>query len=438
MNAGPPQSSAAPAQAKALNCPHCGASLTLRSFNNAVTIVCSSCHSILDAKDPNLKILQTFEKTVETDRPLIPLGTRGKIRGVQYEVIGYQRRTIYVEGVPYSWHEYLLFNPYQGFRYLTEYNGHWNDTSTLRGLPTIRPGIVPSATYLGERYRHFQTAEASTTFVLGEFPWQVRVGEIAKVSDYISPPRVISSEQSGNEITWSMGEYMAGRDVWKAFNLPGSAPQPVGVYENQPSPVSGMTTSIWLAFSALMLALVVILIGCSAMQRDEQAFVGDYAFNANGARGEPSFVTDVFELKGHTSNVEVVTDTNVNNSWIFLNYALIDQDTGHAFDFGREVSYYHGYDSDGSWTEGKSKDSVIIPQVPPGHYYLRVEPESDPGMGFIRYSITVRRDVPNYTFYGLAFLALLVPAVLITWRSLSFEHLRWAESDYAPLMGGGS
>jgi hypothetical protein len=25
---------------------------------------------------------------------------------------------------------------------------------------------------------------------------------------------------------------------------------------------------------------------------------------------------------------------------------------------------------------------------------------------------------------------LLVPAGLITWRSINFEHLRWAESDY--------
>jgi hypothetical protein len=289
--------------------------------------------------------------------------------------------------------------------------------------------------YLGQKYRHFQTAEASTTFVLGEFPWQVRVGEAATVSDYISPPRVISSEQTGNEITWSMGEYMAGRDVWKAFNLPGEPPQAIGVYENQPSPLSGIVTSIWLAFSALLLGLVVVLIVCTLLARDQQVFVGDYVFNTNARAGEPSFVSDIFELQGHSSNVEVSTDTNVNNSWIYLNYALINQDTGQAFDFGREVSYYHGYDSDGAWSEGKSKDTVIVPEVPPGHYYLRVEPESDRGLGLIRYSITVRRDVPNYLFYLLAFVALLIPAILLTWRSLSFEHLRWAESDYAPSGG---
>ena len=77
--------------------------------------------------------------------------------------------------------------------------------------------------------------------MLGEFPWQVRVGESAEVTDYVSPPRVLSSEQTGNEVTWSMGEYMSGKDVWKAFRLPGSAPDAVGVYENQPSPLSAET-----------------------------------------------------------------------------------------------------------------------------------------------------------------------------------------------------
>ncbi len=423
-------------QVKSLNCPGCGAAIALRSFTQAVTVVCDHCHSILDAQDPRLTILQTFKAAVDEDPPLIPLGTRGTIRGTAYEAVGFQRRTIHVDGVPYSWHEYVLFNPYKGFRYLTEYNGHWNDTSILRSLPTVNDNVSPATvTYLGETYRLFQTTKAGTSFVLGEFPWQVRVGEAADVSDYIHPPRVISSERSGQEITWSMGEYIAGRDIWKAFSLPGNPPEAVGVYENQPSPLSADTTALWLAFVGFLVALVVMFIGFESFARNEHVMEGFYSFNTN-ARGEASFVTDVFPLKGRTSNLELKTSADVNNNWIYLNYALINQDTGQAYDFGREVSYYHGYDSDGSWTEGSHTDSVAIPSVPPGNYYLRVEPESDFGHGTISYSITAKRDVPQASFFGLALLALLVPAGLITWRSMSFEHLRWAESDYAPASSG--
>jgi hypothetical protein len=424
-------------QVKALNCPGCGASLTVRSFGNAVTIVCDSCHSILDAKDPSLQILQNFKVATDKARPLIPLGTRGKIRGTDYEVIGFQRRTIHVDGLPYSWHEYVLFNPYKGFRYLTEYEGHWNDVSILKALPTVNAyKSPPTVTYLGETYKHFQTAMAGTSYVLGEFPWQVRVGETAEVTDYISPPRVLSSERTGKEVTWSMGEYMSGADLWKTFRLPGDPPQPVGVYENQPSPMKGDVQNVWMVFGALLLALVVLLIGFDVSAQNKQIFTGSYKYDSR-QRGEASFVTNDFELTGHTSNVEVETSTDLDNHWIYLNYALINEDTGQAFDFGREVSYYHGYDSDGSWSEGGPNDTVAVPSVPAGRYYLRVEPEGDPGYGVTYYNVTVKRDVPQYSFYGIALLALLAPAILLTWRSISFEHMRWAESDHAPISSGG-
>ncbi len=423
-------------QVISLNCPGCGASLTVRSSGNAVTIVCASCHSILDAQDPKLKILQRFQAKTNEDPPLIPLGTRGKIRGVLYEAIGFQQRTIKVEGISYSWHEYVLFNPMKGFRYLTEYEGHWNDVSILRALPDVSPG-ESSLTYLGETYNHFQTANAATTFVLGEFPWQVRVGESVKVSDYISPPRVVSSEGMGNEVTWSMGEYMAGRDIWKAFSLEGDPPAPIGVYENQPCPPSANVKGIWLLFGVFAGLLVALLIGMYSAARDEQVFEQSYEFDAS-AGGEASFVTNIFALKGHTSDVELRTEANVDNGWIYVNYALIDQDSGHAYDFGREVSYYHGYDSDGAWTEGDRTNSVVVPSVPPGNYYLRIEPEGEPFHSPISYTVTLKRDVPQISFFGFALLALLIPAAFLTWRAMSFEHLRWAESDYGKAPDDGS
>jgi hypothetical protein len=158
-----------------------------------------------------------------------------------------------------------------------------------------------------------------------------------------------------------------------------------------------------------------------------------YQYNRAESKGENSFVTDVFELTGHPSTVEVKTYAPVSNHWIYLNYALINQDTGQAWDFGREVSYYSGYDSDGSWSEGKRTDAVVIPSVPAGHYYLRIEPEADPLLPGLPYTVDVTRDVPVFGIYGIAFLALLVPAVVISWRSYTFERSRWSESDHPPM-----
>src|SRR5262249_26838097 len=130
------------AQVKGLNCPGCGGPLTVRGFEHTVTVVCPQCLAILDAKDPNLQILQKFKDKTRVTL-LIPLGSRGIWQGTVYEVIGYQRRTTGSGDEAFSWSEYLLFNPYKGFRYFTEYNGHWNDVRTLRALP--KPGFVIGA-----------------------------------------------------------------------------------------------------------------------------------------------------------------------------------------------------------------------------------------------------------------------------------------------------
>jgi hypothetical protein len=439
MSAGQPPLPSQPAkpQVKALNCPQCGGAITLRSFQQAVTVVCENCHSILDAKDPTLKILQQFQAITGELKPLIPLGTRGKLRGTDYEVIGFQRRSIESDGVRYDWHEYLLFNPYKGFRYLSEYQGHWNDISVCKNLPTVRSSIVSTANYLGENFRHFQTADATTGYVIGEFPWQVRVGERAVVTDYVHPPHLLSCEQSSGETTWSVGEYIYPQEIWKAFSLPGQPPEPVGIFENQPAPSTVSLKTVWVAFIALSIFLLGLMAFTDMVASKDQVFTASYRLAPGPVKGEPSFVTDVFELKGRDSNVEVKTSANVSNSWIYLNYALISQNTGRAWDFGREVSYYYGRDSDGSWTEGSGRDRVIVPSVPAGHYYLRIEPESDARHPAISYTVTVTRDVPVFSFYGWAFLALLVPAALISLKALSFERQRWAESDHPILQSSG-
>jgi hypothetical protein len=419
-----------PPEVQSLTCSNCGAPLTVRSLGHAVSIVCDRCHCVLDAKDPQLRILQRFEAATSDEVPLIPLGTRGKWRNTPYETIGFQVRSMEVEGITYSWREYLIFNPYKGFRYLTEYNGHWNDCSAVTGLPALQSNLagVMTASYLGKQYKHFQTCTARTTFVLGEFPWQVAVEDAVEVADYVAPPYVLSSETAGSETTWTLGEYVNGADIWKAFGLQGAPPAPMGVYENQPSKLRASAGQTWFAFAGMFTAIFVIFTLNQLFSRRDQVFHEFYRYSPTST--EVSFVTPEFELKGRTSDVEVQTDADVSNQWIYLNYALINEDTGKAYDFGREVSYYSGVDSDGSWHEGSQHDRAVLPSIPQGRYYLLVEPESDANLGLIGYGVTVTRDVPVLEIYLTALAALLLPALLISWRTYNFEQMRWAESDH--------
>lgn len=428
---------------KGLNCPNCGSAIELRAMGAAATVVCSYCSSTLDATNPQLVILQKWQAKIKV-QPLIPLGSRGNLRGVVWEVIGFQQRGITVEDTDYFWREYVLFNPYKGFRYLTEYDNHWNLVAPVSSVPV--PGTSsanrPTVTLNGTTYSHFQNALATTTFVIGEFPWLVQVGEVVRTNDYVAPPKSLSSESTENEVTWSSGEYVDAKELWTAFQVPGAPRPPIGIYSNQPGPVVTPQGRPWKLFFFFSLVLLGMMIVFAFRARRETALEQTFTYQPV-TTGEKSFVTPPFELHGTSANVRVEVRGELNNALLFLGMALINEETGQAFDFGRQISMYHGIEDGSSWVEDEQSDSTTLPSIPGGRYYLRVDPEVEiaavtPGLppasaqrsGPIRYTVKLIRDVPFYLRYFLGVLLLLIPLPFLGRKGNAFENRRWAESDY--------
>lgn len=430
---------------RGFNCGNCGGAVELRALSHAVSVTCTTCGAILDPRDPNLVILQQA-RLRESITPKIPLGTRGTWHGQAYEVIGFQQRSITVEGVRYAWDEYVLFNPYHGFRYLTEYQGHWNDVRVVREIPDVgSSGQRPRATHDGRTYKHFQHARATTDYVIGEFPWRVTVGDAVDADDYVDPPYMLSSEGTEAERTWSLGEYTAGAKIWKAFDLPGTPPAPIGVFANQPNPHNGGAAAGCTVF-VVLLGLLVLLMGWRAMTADrERVFSQQYTWQPGVA--EQSFVTPTFTLRD-SGTLSIDLSAAVSNSWLGLDLALVNLDTGTAYNVAQSVEYYFGTEGGEAWTEGSRQASVFLREVPAGQYYLRVEPEGPapiPALAgraapavqrAVAYGITVTRDVPSYLPYLLAIVVLLFLPAIAGWRAVSFESRRDAEGDYGSSSSG--
>lgn len=410
------------AEARTFACPSCGASITRRALEHAAAVACAHCGSVLDARHPNLRILSQYKSRII--EPRIPLGTRGTFLATAFEAVGFLRRKVTVEGVDYAWSEYLLFNPFKGFRWLTEYQGHWVLLRTADPAPKAAWGD-DAARHDGRTYKHFQSARAEVTYVAGEFTWAVKVGESAMVRDFVCPPHVLSGELTGNETVWSEGEYLQPEEVWKAFALPGSPPVRQGAGACQPNPVGdwGMR---WKAFGlmagAALLLHVFFLLFCS----DRTVLQTAQAVEA--ASPEKAWVSEPFEVQGRTSNLHLKSAADVDNNWAYLSFALLDLDRGTSREFGRELSYYHGYDGGESWSEGSPRDSVFLGSVPSGKYALRVEPEfQKPVLG---YRVEVRRDVPRWSFFWWTLVLLALPLGVQGIRWTAFENRRWQESDH--------
>jgi len=156
------------------------------------------------------------------------------------------------------------------------------------------------------------------------------------------------------------------------------------------------------------------------------------AIPATAVSGSPeaALFTDRFVLD-RTGNLEVKVQAPVSNSWLYLDGALINEETGEVDEFDLEVSYYAGVDSDGSWSEGGQGARTYVAGVPPGRYVLRLAPQWEAGHPVSGYDLEVRSRVPRFYQVALAALALRFWPIVLSWRSFRFEMERWSESDHA-------
>lgn len=287
--------------------------------------------------------------------------------------------------------------------------------------------LAPLLGHDGRTYKHFQTSWPKVAYVVGEFPWVVKVGDEAQTRDFIAPPYLLSQEITGSDKTWSHGEYLEPSEVWAGFGLPGAPPERRSAAPAQPNPQEEAWSYLRLWGSVSIAAAVAVFGILAARAANTVVFTQDFAVDLAAGPAEKAFVTPEFDLSGRPSSVRIDLETNVTNAWAFLRTALIDAETGTATHFEREVSFYHGVDDGESWSEGSRTDTVFLSRVPAGRYYLHVDPEAS---GSFTVHIRVTRDATRALHFFVAMFVLLVPFAWTWARHQAFEVGRWTESDH--------
>jgi ribosomal protein S27AE len=417
-------------KAEAFQCPGCGSSLTIRAKGHTESLACGVCGSIIDITDQNFRILSTFKAQIKHE-PVIPLGVHGTLENTDYEVIGYLRRCVTVDGIDYEWSEYLLFHREQGFRWLVEYNGHWSGVTTLTEPPLVTGyGARSQASFQKRLHRLFQVAEARVSYVLGEFYWRVQVGERCQISDYIAPPFQLSQERTDKEIVWSQAEYMEPERIKNTFQVESPLPARIGIGANQPSPYEAQRSKFrrlrWLFIGLLILGQIITISLSSNAQIHQQTLL----FEA--ATKDKALTTEPFTVQGRAANIEIRTQSNLNNNWIYLEMTLIERDTGISRTINQELSYYQGVDEGETWTEGDAQDFAVLSDIPAGTYYLSVEGELPPNSPTVTCTFTFFRDTPSWSNFFLALFGLLIIPMIFSWKARAYERARWADSDPTP------
>jgi uncharacterized Zn finger protein (UPF0148 family) len=204
------------------NCPNCGAPVRI-TLATTRSITCPSCNSLMDLSQGLGAALKAALQD-EPVNPLIALGSTGQLQGVNWQVVGFQHRMGHEPGdadESFGWDEYLLYNRQRGFSFLVDATDGWSLVKPLTGAPSYKSG-ASTVTHLATSYRLLSSYEAETSYVAGEFYWQVQRGQKTFNRDFAHGKSLLSQEASGTEVTWSSGGKIDADLVAKAFKLDGS------------------------------------------------------------------------------------------------------------------------------------------------------------------------------------------------------------------------
>ena len=412
-----------------------------------VTHTCEKCRSIISIRNPlytqyctcpSCGALCRYRKTIglvhkpkeiKKLEPYIPLGSRGKIHGIEYEVMGAVKK--YEAGsISTNWIEYSLFNEETGFAFLSEYNGHFSYIKEFKsGSPY--PYQNNELEYDGESYALFNDYSFDTISAAGEFHTNFdRFNTNAR--EFISPPEMLIAEKYGNkEITWYKGVHISRDEISNAFNVPaGKMPTRYGIGPLQPMRGYVNMRLLRMLFIAGFGILFAAQIFFSANARQETVFSN--TFIVPDSLPGKGIVSDPFRIQPSSSNLQVTIVAEVLDSWFSADITLVNEGTGKEYSLEKGVEYYSGYSDGEFWSEGSKQQDAILSSIPGGTYHMNIFPSSGGSKKIKAFSITLQNDVPMWrNFFILLGILTLFP--LLQWgRTQIFERARWNNSPHNP------
>jgi hypothetical protein len=417
--------------AAAMGCPNCGGPLELVAPDKAERVTCPNCNSLLDVNQGNLSWFKTLTPPTNAPSFVLQVGMEGTFSGdTKFKIIGAVVRSVMIEGIKYYWHEYLLYNPSIGFRWLVHSDNHWNFVEPVNPAEVTQSGIFgPGGTvsYNGRSYKIFQDANAIVEYVQGEFYWRVEQGETVRATDYVKAPLMLSMESTANEVNWSAGAYMPNAEIEKAFGVT-DLPKPWSVAPNQPFTGSFYYTWGLLPLIGLLIvaAVMIPLTGLTNTILSQQITLPPMA----NATAPQTVFSQPFDLKGNR-NVRITASAPVSNSFADLDIDLVNEQSQEVESVNVPIEYYSGVEDGESWSEGGQTQDAILSSLPGGKYTLRVEGTWQNWQQPMPVTVKVEQNVNRGVNFCCALVALALVPIFGLIRKWSFESSRWKDSMFS-------
>ena len=407
--------------ARTINCTQCAAPLDLRAGHRVKSLNCGFCGAVLDSKNE----YRTVSQFKNVKRPPMPLklGMQGKIKGVEFTVIGVVQ---FRDNEGYQWLEFQLFSPTHGYHWLVSSRGHFVFSRRVRELPRISNVQKSKFKAKGMTFSVYESYTASIIFVEGELSYVARVGDKISVTEGICPPYNLARESNADEQEYVFGEYIDAAQIYAEFKVSKPYPKANTIHAIQPYVAKESALSLsrigrWFALPALLVALAILIFGNGSRVLSESYSAEQVT---KGVHSTP------FTVTGGDSMMGLQLASQQSNAWVWYDITLLKGKESIA-QLSKQLSYYSGYEGGESWSEGSQSERAYFKLDQPGTYQFFVKGSG--GIGNAQGALQNRPLVMTLDegvivsryFFVLALLCALCAIVepLLRYR---FEHKRWA------------
>lgn len=398
-------------------CANCNTKVTT-SFNLIYKYyTCFSCHSNYKFDNGINNFLDKQSNTAFP--PLLKIGAKGVFNEEELTVVSY---TIRKNKENEIWFEYELVSVSNNKLFLIEDNGHW---ILEKEIDTKEVTKSSGLTYKGVEYRKYETGKSKESYRCGFFNYKFD-STFSHYEEYINPPFCLSIEHDDKK-KYYHGEHISRDKIKKIFNVDNlRTREGIGMVQ----PFYYNLTHVFTIFIIAILAITALHVFFYSQSKEQLVYQDVFDLNQVNKK---ELYTDVFELKGPIAPLSIDVLSNVDNSWMTTDFALINQETEETVHFTKDLEYYHGYSEGENWTEGSNNDEFNICGVSEGKYKIMIlsnKDETDTNNTALNVKIYWGKP-DNWNLYVTIFIFLAIGALLYFIKN-SFESRRWEDSYYSP------
>ncbi|MEW6347518.1 MAG: DUF4178 domain-containing protein [Thermodesulfobacteriota bacterium] len=412
--------------AEAIRCPSCGKPYEGPRLATTEMIVCPSCNAALSLDKAQAAVIGK----VEGKKPAFAfeVGTTLTFDKVSYEVMG---RLHYVEkdgAIEYPSNEYILYHPEKGYLWLSEDKGHFCLSNVVHDRYLLPRTQAPRRTVtLGrDEFLFYESGALELRWVDGALPWTATVGEQTQYVHAIKPPEFVDREKTGQEVELFRGRYVDRAEMLSAVPKGTRLPEPRGIYPCQPYVPPQWCQGAWKFGTAFLIVNALLLL--YSFQADKGTRL--YSDQVTYEQYSKEYLSKPFLVPSDTSVLRLKGSAGLSNSWLALDFALVDPQDKVINEFGDGASYYHGRDSEGNWTEGSRTFKKYFRVDKAGEYRLLVHGQGGSAVGGPagKESVSLLLE-GNATVSWYFFVPLVLSAIVGVWEFAFrwvFESRRWA------------